>query len=255
MKRRFPWEHGKQIYREERSAVHRPCVATFLDFNIAVFKSRVKESIGDLAEGVSIDIFGYDVECDGEGKPILKTEVIDGEEVQSISMITTDEKGQAIEPKFLMSFRPQWGVDRTKQWFSRLKDADMLNLVPSKGVPRKSVIVEAEGESKSTPRERVAWDLLPNLQQFMEKPILNARLALAEVGIEWEDAIEMEGDNLPFEVLMAKYVDTIPTASNAPSKRAEQTASLPTSLTGGSQKTSIVASSMDDDAFASAPEA
>lgn len=250
-----PWEHGKSIYREERQGSHRPCVATFLDFNVSIFKSRVRESIGDLAEGVSIDIYGYDVETDGEGKPIFKTEEINGEEVTSLTLITQDEEGNPLEPQFLMSFRPQWGVDRTKQWYSRLRDQDMLNLVPSKGVPRKSVIIEsAEGEEKTSPREKVAWDLLPNLQQFMEKPILNARLAIAEAGLDWDEAIAMEGDDLSAEILMAKYVNTIPVASNAPSKRAEQTATLPTSLTGGGQKTAIVAANMDDDVFASSPE-
>jgi hypothetical protein len=150
------------------------------------------------------------------------------------------------------------GVDRTKQWFARLRDQDMLNLVPNKGVPRKdATVIPAEGAETTTTtqrRENVAWDLLPNLQQYLEKPILNNRLELAEAGITPEEAIEMEGDNLPTAVLMAKFIASIPTAPNAPSKRAAQQTGMAGSLTGGSTQVATVVDSMEGDAFAKPPE-
>jgi hypothetical protein len=254
----IPWKSGKPIYREERG-VHKAFYATFVDFNVSVFKSRVKETLGDLAEGASIDIFGFDVEVDGQGNPVYTTEkAADGTEFQALKLITEDEQGTPLEPKFGMSFRPQMGVDRTKQWFARLRDQDMLNLVPNKGVPRKdATVIPAEGAETTTTtqrRENVAWDLLPNLQQYLEKPILNNRLELAEAGITPEEAIEMEGDNLPTAVLMAKFIASIPTAPNAPSKRAAQQTGMAGSLTGGSTQVATVVDSMEGDAFAKPPE-
>ncbi len=250
----IPWKSGKPIYREERG-VHKAFYATLLDFNITVFKSRVKETLGDLAEGASIDLYGFDVEVDGQGNPVMVDEIIDNTPVQSLKLIT-EENGVPLEPRFGMAFRPQMGTDRTKQWFARLRDQDMLNLVPNKGVPRKDATVVPEGTDPSTTpqrRESPAWDLLPNLQQFMEKPILNNRLELAELGLTPEEALEMEGDDLPAPVLMAKFVAAIPTAANAPSKRAAQQTGMAGSLTGGTQVAQVVAS-MEGDAFASPPE-
>lgn len=250
-----PWETGKLIWREERGVQIHTC-ATFLSYNNTIFKSRVASEIGDLALGASIDLYGFDIEVDGEGKPIFDITKDDkGQEVKAVRLITTDENGNDIEPKLLMSFRPQWGVDRTKQWFSRLRDQDMLNLVPNKGVPRKTadIVSDATGDDQGTTQRRdsIAWNLLPGLQLFMERPILNCRSELMALNLTMEEAVAMEGDDLPAPVLMAKFISNIPVATNAPSKRGQQTG-IAGNLTQDSNK--IVVVGIEGDAFAGSPD-
>jgi len=230
-----PWKEGKQLYREERS-LQVPCLATFVSYNVSAFKSRVRESVGDLTQGCSIDIYGYDIERDGEGKPLYDTVEADGEEVHTLRLITKDEEGDDLEPRFLMAFRPQWGIDRSKQFFARLRDQDMLNLVPNRGVPRKDVQITREtpeGQPTEPVRriEAIDWAALPNLQPALEKPILNARLE------QNEDMIE--------------FISHIPIAPNAPSRRAQTQTGVSASVTGTVPK---VTAGMETDAFAKPPE-
>lgn len=255
-----PWATGKQLWRDENGS-HIPCVATYISFNTSAFLSRVSTAIGDLVEGCSINIFGYDIERDAQGQVIFDTTEEDGKEIKTLRIITKDEQGNALDPHELMIFRPQWGIDRTKQTWSRLRDQDMLNLVPNRGVPRKQTKVEkpkAEGEEQAPApqtREAVAWDLLPHLQPAMEKPILNNKLDLIQAGISEEQATEMAKDmtdETPFCVQMFHFISQIPTASNAPSKKAASQGGAPVALASNQPKGIKV--NLPDASFAPPPE-
>lgn len=187
-----PFETPKLLERSVSGAVTTPCVATSLEYKVSAFKSQARESLGDLTKGCSIEIHGYDVVTDAHGCPVL-------DENGNYKPILSNEDGSDKEPFSLMEFRPQFGVNYNKQSFARLKDTDMLNLVPNRGVPRKVRTVQKADGSESI-SDSVDWTKLSGLQAMMEKPLLNAKL----------------DDNKAF----IEYLGHIPVASNAPSKQA-----------------------------------
>lgn len=250
-----PFTEGKGLWREERG-VTKYCWLTEIVYNVSIFKSRVRETIGHPTIGASIDLYGYDAEVDGQGNPIMVPEIVNGEEVQVLKLITEDELGHPVPPHNLMSFRPNWGTDRTKSFYSRLREKDMLAFVPNKGVPRKDTTIVQQGTETSpqvkSGQESVAWNLLQGLQSFMEKPLLNNALELEALGLTYEEALACPETDLRPAIQMAKFISHIPIAPNAPSQRATtQQAGMGNSLT--TMPTTVIGP-MEGDAFAKPPE-
>ncbi len=224
-----PYDDPKPVSRSENRSFIR-AMALSLAFTNTAFKSRAQYEFGEFVEGVSIDIMGHDLECDTEGNPLLVTEEItdeagDKQTITKTVMMTEDEEGNPLEPKVLMSFRPQWGVDYSRNASGSPKGKNMLNLVPSRGVPRKeSTEVNLEGDEK---KKRggfdapVDWSLIPSLQTDIERVLLNNE-----------------------DPRLKEWIASIPVASNAPSTQTAQgsVTGTPRVSVGGGQ------------AFASAPE-
>ena len=187
-----PFETPKLLERSVSGTLTTPCVATEIQYKVSAFKSQARETLGDLTKGCSIEIHGYDVVTDADGVPVL-------DEDGNYKPITSNEDGSDKEASSLMEFRPQFGVNYNKQSFARLKDTDMLNLVPNRGVPRKVRTVQKADGTESV-SDSVDWTKLSGLQAMMEKPLLNAKL---------------DGNQAFLD-----YLGHIPVASNAPSKLA-----------------------------------
>lgn len=210
-----PYSEDREIYRavDNRGLIHVPCQALQIVFKDSAIKSQVAETFGKDVEGISVDIVGYDIERDGEGKPIHEEvpNPLAGTEgqpdtVKVPKLITQDENGNALEPKVLMSWRPQMGINRSKPAYGRLKNQDMLNLVPSRGVPRRLPTVPnidptAPKDPNAKTYDQTAFELIPGMESHIIKIMLHAE----ELGLT---------DLLPI-------IERIPRASNAPSRKTE----------------------------------
>lgn len=228
------WEDNELLYREHLNVIH-PCVPTFLDFNTVAFKSTTRANLGELAVGTSITVFGYDVEADGEGKPIQDkvTNKIGDQDVETevYRLITEDEHGNKLEPKKLMTFRPTFGTDYNKQNFNRLRFEDVLAIIANVGVPRKPNTLTAEQVAAGQKKfDQTDWSLLPSLEPALRKPIINA------AGEENQEFIE-------------NFINFIPIATNAPSRKAAATADDTTA------PVAQVSAGLKKDAFDGPPEA
>lgn len=252
-----PYSENRLLWRQEPNGTKVPCRASWIAYNTAIFKSKVRETFGLLVKGTSIYIVGYDVAMHANGtimtedipNPLHNAEDKESEEPETIrvpKLITEDKDGKPLEPKILMTFRPQFGTDLSKQKFTRLKDRDMLNLVPNIGVPRKSnttLPAQAQAElatdstepvdhEEATRRsDAIDWALIPSLQPEIERPLINAHL---------------EGNS---ELL--SFIENIPLASNAPSLKAQQAAGA----TAFTSPVATAAAGVPHDPFAAAPEA
>lgn len=272
----FPFKGTRMLYRQEPNGNQIPFKATKIGLNLALFKSKVHETFGMLMEGVSLYVYGYDVETDGQGN-ILADEIDNPaytldpenqpEKVKVPRLITQDAEGHLLrDDRAKLTFRPQWGVDQSKQAFTRLRTQDMLNLVPNIGVPRKGGTIVEAGETDTetaTPtdeatarrrRDSIDWLMIPGLQPQLEKPLLNNALEISKLETELEGA---EGDRkaqIEAELVtlykIKSIIDKIPVASNAPSQRVQTTAGAPAFTTPAGQ----AASTMPKDAFAPPPE-
>jgi hypothetical protein len=253
------WEQGMQLTRVEKRTSQVPCFGTFLSFNISAFKSAAHGAVGDLVLGHSVDVYGYDIATDAEGRPLIERIPVEGsdETQEAIVLITEDENKNPIEPKKLLGFKPYYGTDRNKDFTHRPKYMDMLALsgkfqVPEKpGQPR-------DGDNADVVRRsgQIDWNLIPGLQEILMKPMLNARINLVEAGINLEEALTMEpADDNPHraDILMYQFVESIPIAANAPSKQLEAQAGSGGKLVATTSNK--MAASLPKDAFAEAPEA
>lgn len=235
---RVPFVSTRLLRRQDNDGTKIPCRATEIGYNCAIFKSKRRETFGMAVPGASIFIYGYDIAKDASGgfqttdipnplkeagraqvtDQILTQEEFDEQygalpdTIKEPVLITQDADGKPLEPKVLMIFRPQWGIDQSKQRQTQLKNADMLNLVPNIGVPRKgtTVLKDDEGDSENadavdekTARRRkdaIDWNMMPGLQPQIEKPLMNAH------------ATKDQG--------LMHFLSWIPIASNAPSQKA-----------------------------------
>ena len=217
-----PFGAPKLLERSISGSLTTPCVATSLEYKVSAFKSQGRETLGDLTKGCSIEIHGYDVVTDSDGVPVL-------DENGNYKPIVSNEDGSDKEAFSLMEFRPQFGVNYNKQTFARLKDTDMLNLVPNRGVPRKVRTVQKADGSESI-SDSVDWTKLSGLQAMMEKPLLNAKL---------------DGNQAFLD-----YLGHIPVASNAPSKLATANADAKAKVAPSHGTTKAKDSVEDKDPFA-----
>lgn len=250
-----PYKDGKNVWRQDRGNTKVPCQVTSLVYRRSLIKSTAKDSFGDLIKATSIDIMGYDVVRDVDNNPLF-TEVPNPlagqagqpETIKQYELITMAEDGVTpLEPKKLMEFRPAFGLDTNKSVYNRPRDADMLVMVPNMGVPRKkrdtkkaddteeeATLQPAEGvttEQAKRSSTTIAWELIPGLEEAMKKPLRNAKLMQ--------------------NTILLDYIADIPTASNAPSRKAEGGGKrMPTSGTTTKQ----AAANIPDNAFAGAPE-
>lgn len=236
-----PWQSPKVLMRAATGRTLVPCMALALEFSTAIFKSSVREEIGQLREGVSVDVMGFDIARDAEGKPLLAEGSTEDNPI--FIPIDMDENDNPISPKALMTFRLNFGVDRDKSSYNRLRNQDQLNLSAHNSVPRKNVTVTdltkaPEKSTTGTPakpnyyNDETAWELLPDLKDAIRKPILNATLL--------------------DDKMMQEIIASIPISSNAPSKRALNKGTTG-DLVPDAEVTKVV-TDMDDSSFAPPPE-
>lgn len=251
-----PFQEGEILYRQNRSDLL-PCMATAISYNLSAFKSKVRGALGVATLGCSIDIIGFDIERDGVGVPLFKTENINGVDVEMPCLINKTEAGEPLEPKVLMTFRPSWGIDRTRNSWNQLRTEDMINLGPNRGVPRKNTKSDTLEDTKDTKKqqyqnEKIAWDLMPSLQPKIEKPMVNniGELEVRELTTEqcleaWEN-----GEECDSTMLMAVFIANIPISKSAPSQKKA-------SATQGDYKPLEMEAATEGikDVFASKPEA
>jgi hypothetical protein len=309
---RLPYGEVRMAQRQEGQN-YIPVRFLYIDFEYSLYVSQVRETRGELVEGVSINLMGYDVAQDAQGLPVYETvpnpeieqikqqieflKTLKGKDVyQHISssfsvesvvqrseeqeaitnaqkidqltellnvtptsvrefeLMTTDKDGNHIEPQILMIFRPQWGVNRTKQAFNRLRTRDMINLVPNRGVPRKTTLISVgSGDaSKQEERESIDWNRIHHLQPQMEAPILQYKIELERVqeGLAEDPNDETLKAELVFWQALETIVDKIPIAPNAPSLRqGNESASAP----AFSSPVQQAAATIPQDAFAGEP--
>lgn len=216
-----------------------PCYPTHISYRYSLVKSQAQESFGELIDGVSADIYGYDVERDAQNAPIYDEVPDPLDETKTIKvpkLIDKDEAGNPIEPKRLMHWIPQWGVNRSKPVSGRVKGLNMLNLVPGDGVPRKrpdETNIDPTKPKDPTARptyDRVAFEEIPGMEAQIQKPLVNAKI----LGLT--DLLEI--------------VEHIPVASNAPSRKAEQQQPGAWQSAGTKAATQVAAGSGKGDPFA-----
>ncbi len=262
---RVPYHDTRVMFRQEQKPGGQkvPCRPLYISYDLAIFVSRVHETVGMPVKGTSIYIVGYDVATTGNGEIITEDvpNPLFGQEGHEDEPETIKvpklldrhpETDEPLPPKRLMTFRPQWGKDISKESYTQLKDKDMLNLVPNKGVPRKNakVIDETDDTSIETPdaetgrrqAKNVDWNFIRGLQPEIEKPILHAW--------RWANDPDFQ-DNEELQAMvreMQVFIENIPVAPNPPSKRGER------ERPGFNTPVASAAATMPADTFAKPPE-
>lgn len=239
----FQVKNHSAIRRQEKG-MKIPCIPTHVECNKVLFLSRQQDTFGHPTEGVSMDIYGYDLMTDVEGDILYEDQEINGEIVQTPVIKNMDDESNPLEPRKLMHFRPQYG----RKVMNRGKNAvNELNLSPGRNVPRLKVVEESTQKSSYQP---VDWSCMPGLEGQLEKILLQVPLRLSQIGLTFEEAVELpEDDNRP-EVLMAKFLEAIPLASNAPSLTGElQSGGVGQSLVTTKQKVNEAIGEMSNNAF------
>ena len=199
--------------QDPNSEAHKPGVVTGVEYVQVLYKSSARGH--DLNIGYNVDVKGYLVAQAADGSPQV-------DEDEAYVLITQDAEGNDIEPHSLMQWRPYYGADFNKRGGTP-RDVDTLILLPGDGVPMKKVTRTNE-KGEESKRDYVAWELIPNLENLLKKPILN-------VGIERLEFVDDKGEWLPGQENNPKFAQTkflweldqaLPATANAPSRRAKE---------------------------------